>query len=325
MAKGPGKTSRRGITLAQIFRMFPDDNAAEKYFIKTRWPNRPHCPYCGSTSVLSGAKHKTMPYRCRQRECRKRFSVRTKTVMEASNLGYQVWAVAIHLLMTSLKSVSGMKLHRDLGVTQKSAWFLAHRLREAWHRIKDPFLGPVEADETYMGGIRKNMSKSRRRQLTGRGAVGKTVVVGVKDRKTNRISAAVVEGTDACTLQAFIEDRVSHTAKVFTDEHGGYVGLLVDSHESVNHSADEYVRDEAHTNGVESFWSMLKCAHKGTFHKISPQHMDRYITEFAGRHNMRSLDTEEQMRQLMAGMKGRRLRYPDLIAPNGLESGARPF
>ena len=195
--------------------------------------------------------------------------------MEASNLGYQTCVVALYLLMTGLNSASSMKMHGDLGVTQKSAWFLAHRLREAWQLIDDPFLGPVDADETYMGGIRQNRSKSKRRRITGRGTVGETVVVGVKDRKSNRISAAAVEGTDACTLQAFIEDRVSYTAKVFTDEHGGYVGLLVDDHQSANHSAGEYVRDEAHTNGVESFWSMLKRAHNGTFHKITPKHMDR--------------------------------------------------
>ena len=267
-----------------------------------------------------------MPFKCREKGCRKRFSVRTGTVMEASNIGYQSWAIAICLLMTSLKSVSSMKLHRVLGITQKSAWFLAHRLREAWKRADDPFLGPAECDETYIGGVRKKMSNAKRRELwgTGRGGVRMTTVVGVKDRRTNQISAAVVEGTDARTLHAFIEDRVAATARVFTDDHRGYVGVICD-HDTVNHGDGEYVRGEVHTNGIESFWSMLKRAHKGTFHKISPKHMDRYVTEFSGRHNMRGLDTEDQMKQLMAGMKGRRLRYPDLIAYNGLDSGAWPF
>ena len=323
---GPGKSKRRGVTLAQLFRRFPDDAAAERYFVETRWPEGPECPYCGSRNVLSGAKHATMPFRCRVKGCRKRFSVKTGSVMEASNVGYQNWAIAIYLMMTSLKGVSSMKLHRDLGVTQKTAWFMTHRIREGLKGPGGPFLGPVEADESYFGGKRANMSKAKRKTLTGRGAVGKSIVVGVKDRRTNQVSAAVVEGTDAHTLQTFIEDRVGDEATVFTDEHGGYVGIMLD-HERVNHSAGEYVRrdkPEVHIQGMESFWAMLKRAYKGTFHKISPKHLDRYVTEFSGRHNMRGLDTPKQMAELLAGMVGRRLRYPDLIADNGLSSGARP-
>ncbi len=314
MKKGPGKRHRRGITLRDLFRMFPDDDTAERHFMRQRWPDGPYCPYCSSANVLSGAKHKTMPFRCREKSCRKRFSVRTGTVMEASNIGYQNWAIAIYLLMTSLKSVSSMKLSRGLGITQKSAWFLAHRLREAWKKkVEDPFLCPAEVDETYMGGQRKNMARSKRKHMTGRGAVGKTVVVGVKDRRTNCISAAVVEGTDARTLKAFIKDRVTHETKIFTDDLVSYVGIIAD-HDTVNHSSGEYVRGEVHTNGIESFWSMLKRAHKGTFHNINAKHMDRYVTEFAGRHNMCDLDTGEQMSELMGGMIEKRLRYRDLIS-----------
>ena len=130
--KAPGKSHRKGMTLAELFRQFPDDATAERWFAEQRWPEGPHCPYCGSTNVQSGAKHKTMPYRCREKECAKRFSVRTKTPMESSKLGFQVWAVALYQVTTNLKGVSSMKLHRDLGITQRSAWFLAHRLREAW-------------------------------------------------------------------------------------------------------------------------------------------------------------------------------------------------
>ena len=326
---GPGKSHREGITLAALFRRFPDDETAERYLIETRWPDGPHCPHCGSTSVQSGAKHPTMPFRCRERECRKRFSVKTGTVMEASNIGYQNWVIAMYLFSTSLKSVSSMKLHRDLGITQKSAWFMAHRLRDAYKSNEGLFAGPAEADETYIGGLRKNMSNAKRKVLagTGRGAVGKAIVVGIKDRATNKVSAAVVEGTDAWTLQSFIEDHLGDDAQVFTDEHGSYVGVVAD-HASVNHSAGEYVREEdgalVHTNGIESFWSMLKRAYKGTFHKISPKHLDRYVTEFTGRHNVRELDTMDQMGELLAGMRGRRLTYPALISDNGRASGSRP-
>ena len=322
---GPGKDFRKGITLNQIFKKFPDDAAAERYFIEERWPDGPHCPHCGSTNVLSGAKHPTMPFLCREKQCRKRFSVRTKGVMEASNLGYQAWIVAIYLVMTSLKSVSAMKLHRDLGITHKSAWFLAHRIREAYQEIPDPFLGPVEVDETFMGGKRRNMSSKKRKMSPKTGTGGKTIVVGIKDRRTNKVSAAMIEGRDAKTLHTFIEDHVSPDATVYSDDYAGYVGMVFD-HGTVRHSAGEYVAGDdgsTSTQGIESFWAMLKRAHKGTFHKISPKHMDRYVTEFTGRHNMRGLDTEDQMKELLAGMAGRRLRYPDLISDNGLDSMAR--
>ena len=310
--KAPGKSHRKGMTLAELFRVFPDDATAERWFAEQRWPEGPHCPYCGSTNVQSGAKHKTMPYRCREKECAKRFSVRTKTPMESSKLGFQVWAIALYQVTTNLKGVSSMKLHRDLGITQRSAWFLAHRLREAWKDHGPQFAGPVEVDETYIGGKRKNMSKAKRSQQTGRGTVGKAVVVGAKDRATNRVSAAVVQGTDMASLQGFIAARTAASAKVYTDDHSGYKEMSFD-HETVNHTAGEYVRGQAHTNGIESFWATLKRAHKGTFHHFSVKHLDRYVTEFAGRYNARNADTVDMMGNMAKGMVGKRLRYSELI------------
>ena len=325
--KAPGKAYRKGLSLVDLLEMFPDDDTAMRWFVETRWPHGPACPHCGSIRVLSAAAHATMPYRCREKGCRKRFSVRTGTIMESSNLGFQTWALAMFLCVTSLKSVSSMKLHRDLGITQKSAWHLAHRLRKAWDEDSGAlFTGPVEADETYMGGKRKNMSKSKRRELAeagiGRGHAGKTVVAGIKDRDTNHVIAHVVERTDAETLQGFVIEHTEPGATVYTDEAAAYKGLPF-SHESVNHSVAQYVRNQAHTNGIESFWSMLKRAHMGTFHKMSPKHLDRYVTEFAAKHNVRPLDTRDQLTTLTHGMDGKRLRYEDLIADNGLSSGAR--
>ena len=142
------------------------------------------------------------------------------------------------------------------------------------------------------------------------------MVVGVKDRATNKVRAAVVEQRDAHTLQTFIEDRVHHEAQVYTDEHSAYQGMPYFEHETITHSTGEYVKKDTvvHTQGIESFWAMLKRAHKGTYHKMSAKHLERYITEFAGRHNVRTMDTEEQMKRMVAGMRGRRLRYPDLTA-----------
>ena len=305
----PGQAHRDGITLVDLIRMFPDDATAEAFFADERWPNGVACPRCGSVSVQSGAAHKTMPYRCR--DCRKRFSVKTGTVMDSSNLGYQTWALASYLLTTNLKGVSSMKLHRDLGITQKSAWHLAHRLREAWDDEGEKFTGPVEVDETFVGGKERNKHESKRLHA-GRGAVGKVAVAGVKDRATGRVRAAVVEAVDGATLQPFVLSRVAQEAEVFTDDHGAYRGLP--NHETVAHSVGEYVRGQAHTNGIESFWSMLKRGYYGTYHRMSPKHLDRYVGEFAGRHNARPLDTLDQMRAITRGMVGKRLRYDDLIS-----------
>ena len=324
--KAPGKAHRKGISLVEVMRRFPDDASAEAYFVERRWPDGPTCPHCGSANVQSGTKHKTMPYRCREKECAKRFSAKSGTVMEGSKLGFQVWMVATFLLSTNLKSVSSMKLHRDLDITQKSAWFLAHRLRRALDRDGDMFAGPVEVDETYIGGKRKNMSNAKRKELSdagaGRGAVGKTAVVGIKDRETKHVRAKVVESTDKPTLQGFVIDHAAPGATVYTDEASAYEGLPFE-HESVKHSVSEYVRGMAHTNGAESFWSMLKRAHMGTFHKMSPKHLHRYLDEFAGRQNVRENDTIDQLGAMVQGMEGKRLRYEELIAPNGLASGAR--
>ena len=164
--KAPGKAFREGLSLRGFFKRFPDNKAAEEWFIKRRWPEEVCCVHCGSTNVQTGAKHPSMPYRCR--DCGKRFSVRVGTVMQSSKLGYQTWLLATYLLTTSLKSVSSMKLHRDLDVTQKTAWHLAHRIRKGLNLTGMAlFSGPVEADEAYLGGKRKNMPKAKTRQTGG--------------------------------------------------------------------------------------------------------------------------------------------------------------
>ena len=321
--KAAGKAHRKGISLVEIMRQFPDDATAEAWYVNRRWPSGVACPHCGSLNIQLGAKHKTMPYRCREKACAKRFSAKTGTVMEGSKLGFQTWILATFLLSTNLKSVSSMKLHRDLNINQRSAWFLAHRLRVALSQSDGLLWGPVEVDETYFGGSRKNMSAAKRRKLrdTGRGAAGKTAVVGAKNRESNRVAARVVQKTDADTLQGFVAEHAAPQARVYTDA-AAYQGMPFE-HEAVKHSLSAYVRGDVHTNGIESLWSMMKRAHKGTFHKLSPKHLDRYVQEFAGRHNLREQDTIEIIGSVADGMSGKRLRYDDLIADNGLVSGAR--
>ena len=323
MAKALGKGYRKGITLKGIMRMFPDDAAAEQWFVKSRWPTGVCCPNCGSLNVQTGCQHKTMPFRCREKDCGKKFSAKSGTLMEGSKVGYQDWLITMFLISTNLKSVASMKLHRDLGITQKSAWFLAHRVRAGLSQDdSSDFTGPVEVDETYVGGKRKNMPKSKRKKLSGRGPVGKTAVVGAKDRTTKQVAAKVVASTDKGTLQGFVKDHAAKGATVYTDDASAYETLPFD-HDSVQHSLQESVKGDVHTNGIESLWSMLKRAHKGTFHKLSPKHLDRYVQEFAGRHNVRELDTAEQIRSLRSGMDGKRMTYKNLIQANGLPSGAR--
>ena len=262
-----------------------------------------------------GSRRSDLPYWCPA--CRKAFSVRIGTALERSKVPLRKWVFAIYLEMTSLKGVSSMKLHRDIKVTQKTAWFMLHRIREAWAQERIPlFTGPVEVDETFIGGKRKNMSNTKRKELkhTGRGPVGKAIVVGAKDRESNNVTAKVVHGTDKDTLQGFIRKNVELGAQVYTDDHGGYEDMQGFRHESVKHSVSEYVRDQAHTNGLESFWSMLNRGYQGVYHHMSEKHLHRYVAEFAGRHNIRREDTMDQMAAVVTGMVGKRLMYSEFIS-----------
>ena len=269
-----------------------------------------------------------MPYWCT--DCRAYFSIKTGTLLEYTQLPLRKWVYAIYLHVTNPKGVSSMKLHRAIGVSQPKAWYMLQRIRQAFDDSDDdhgPFNGPVEVDETYMSGKRKNMSNAecRARAGTGRGTAGKTAVVGMKDRETNRVRATVVATTDKATLQGFVARQVRTGATVYTDEAAAYRDLpaLCCRHGSVQHSAHEYVRAMAHTNGMELFWAMLKRGYIGVYHKMSPKHLGRYVAEFSGRHNIRPADTRHQMARVVEGMVGKRLRYHTLIADNGLPSGAR--
>lgn len=300
--KGPGKAHRERLTVIELLKMFPDDATAEQWFEEQRWPDGRFCPDCGSTNTVAVKNRKPMPYRCR--DCRGHFSVRKGTVMQSSKVGFQKWAIALYMMTTGIKGTSSMKLYREIGIRQGTAWFLMQRIREGFMDGQDkPFPGPVEADETYIGGKRKNMSNAMRKGLTGRGAVGKVAVVGTKDRATNRVSAMPVPETDTEHLAGFVATKTAPGATVYTDEAAAYNALKAQyEHESVNHSVGEYVRGQA---------------------QMSPKHLDRYVGEFAGRHNVRDSNTVDQMAALARGMVGKRLTYAALIADNGLASGAR--
>ena len=323
--KGPGRSYRKGVSLIELMEMFPDEQSAVDWFESIFWANGRCCGHCGGTNTSETPRGKPQPYWCP--DCRSYFSVRAGTVLACSKIPLRKWAIAVYLFLTSLKSVSSMKLRRDLGISQKAAWFMLHRIRQAWAlETSGMFLGPVEADETYIGGKAKNMHKRDRKKLTGRGGADKTEVVGVKDRKTKQIRAAVIhrrdEVPDGLTPKEFVIEHTVPDAVIYTDEAQVYRKL--ENREFVTHSIGEYVRGKISINGMESFWSMLKRAHMGTFHKLSPKHLDRYVQEFAGKHNIRDSGTLAQMRDTVAALVGCRLLYRDLIADNGLPSGARP-
>ena len=267
--KGPGKAHREGIGIMELAAMFPNEESAIAWFESVIWPNGRHCPRCGSSETIPASATSGLPYYCQG--CHKPFSVRIGSALERSRVPFRKWAFAIHLEMTSLKGVSSMKLHRDIKVTQKTAWFMLHRIRKAWESVDvESFAGPVEVDETCMGGKRKNMPKTTRKRFFGRGAVGKTVVVGGKDCQTKRVAAKVVRDTTSETVQGFVRDHAQGGTMVYGDDAGAYNGLALEfGHEAVKHSVGEYVRGMARTNGIESFWSMLKRAHKGVYHTIS--------------------------------------------------------
>ena len=233
--------------------------------------------------------------------------------MQGSDLGYQVWAIAIYQMTTNLKGMSSIKLSRDLDVAQKNAWHLAHRIRETFSDDQSVFTGKFEVDETYVGSLEKYKHADKKSNV-GRGGVGKAVVASMNERVSNQVMAQFVENTRQPTLHGINQDNAKEGSELFTDDLPSYDGLVDFDHMSVKHSVGEYVKEQAHINGIESFWAVLKVAHKGTIHKLSHKHLNRYVQEFAGRHNIRSNDTEDQLVSIVSGMVGKQLKFKNLVA-----------
>ena len=297
---GPGRGHRESISLFQLTERFPDEASAARWFIEQRWPNGVQCAFCNGTEVKDVPKAKPMPWWCTP--CRKYFSIQTGTVMHRSKLPLRTWLFAIYLNVTSLKGVSSLKLHRDLGISQKTAWFLNHRIRQAFESGDDLLSGPIEIDEAYLGGTARNRPRHRRL----------TAVVGIRDRSSREIRAMVVPRTTQPHLLRALAMHTARDARVFSDGNPSY--RVLPNHQAVRHSVSEYVAGEAHTNGIESFWAMLKRAFHGTFHHFSPKHMARYINEMATRQSWREFDTVTILGMIAKRLIGRSLTYAELTA-----------
>jgi transposase-like protein len=309
-------------TLVEAVRYFSDLDVAHAFFSDIRWPHGVCCPRCGNTEVTYLAKYRR--WECKAKHAKRQFTVKVGTVMEDSPMGLDKWAVAFWLEANAKNSISSYEVHRALGITQKSAWFMQHRIRLAmqtgtFEKMGGGGSGGVEVDEMYHGGLYQFMHKSKReKQKSGRGSNTKTAVIGMVERKGNKkhstVRTQVVHDTTRKTIREIIDRNVENEADVFTDKYKGYWGLSDQYiHETIDH-AIEYVNGLVHTNGIENFWSLFKRCVKGTHVSIEPFHLFRYLDAECFRFNNRGYHDGERFVLAVNGMDGRRLTYKALTS-----------
>jgi transposase-like protein len=318
-------------TLADAIRYFSDEQVCIDTVAGLKWPNGPVCPKCGSKADRQHWLKTQKRWQCR--DCGKQFSVKVGTIFEDSAIKLDKWLTAMWLLANCKNGISSYELARDIGVTQKSAWFMLHRLREAMRderTHKFGFGGPVESDEAFIGPNPAKMNKRQKRKYAiERGNIGnpggmiaKTAVHGILDRELRQVRAKVVPNVTRPVLQEVILKNVTPFAKVYTDEHAGYMGLSKNYlHKVIDHSR-EYVNGQIHTQGIENFWSLLKRTLRGTYVAVEPFHLDQYLSEQVFRYNNRAtadnpLTDNDRFALAVSQIQGRRLTYAELTGKVG--------
>lgn len=303
-------------SLYQLFEVIPDEAAAVAHFRAIRWKNGAVCPYCGSVRVYDlkgGMRHKCG-------DCRLSFSIKVGTIFEDTKIQIRKWLAAIWLITSHKKGIASTQLARDIGVTQKTAWFMLHRLRHAarTRSFNRPLGGEVEVNETFIGGKHGNRHISERRENAAAkgkkrsGIAGKAIVMGLLERG-GELRAGVIASTAQSELEPIVRHHVAEGAKVYTDEHRGYHDLRHGfDHQTVAHSRDEYVRGSVHTQSIEGFWSLLKRQIYGIHHWVSAKHLDQYVAEASWRYMLRKRADGARVTTLLAQTDGR-LTYTMLI------------
>jgi len=319
--KAKKKTSGFPQTLQDAIKYFADEDRALDFMKAIRWPDGTvKCPACGSTDVSFLSTRRI--WKCKNAHEKRQFSVKVGTVLEDSPIGLDKWLCGFWLIANAKNGISSYELHRSIGVTQKTAWFMLHRIRLSMQDGSvEKMKGAVEADETFIGGLRANMHKNKREQRKATGSTGMTPVMGLLERNSpdrhSRVRLKVVKNTRKGELQSQVREHVEKGSEVFTDQHLSYMGLSDEyAHQLIDHS-ECYVKGRVHTNGLENFWALLKRGIHGTYVNVEPFHLFRYLDEQAFRFNERKDNDSGRFVKVVSRIMGKGLRYAKLIGKDG--------